>query len=305
MASRTPGTFDVNVKDFRGGSVVVSVQPTWNVAQVKQEISRKMGVAAPEFKLVFAGQTLSDDITLAGIGVQGYSTLHCIRGAAVEIQPVIKPIAHVERELAHMNVAESPQGQPSTLNTSGGTPTSEHRFFVFCKKPCKAMTPGKLRVRCATCKGGSFVLERGPGGWDDVLTPKKLKGQCYTDTCRATDAEFFFKCSRHPTNADEQCVALHMVRKNTVGVECASCFDVKDTVVVFDCPDKHTLCLDCFMEYCDVQLTDRQFEEHRDAGYTLRCPAKCEGSEIKESHHFRIMGPDKVKTQTLEKDKAK
>ena len=65
MASRTPGTFDVNVKDFRGGSVVVSVQPTWNVAQVKQEISRKMGVAAPEFKLVFAGQTLSDDITLA------------------------------------------------------------------------------------------------------------------------------------------------------------------------------------------------------------------------------------------------
>ncbi|CAI8016690.1 E3 ubiquitin-protein ligase parkin, partial [Geodia barretti] len=105
--------------------------------------------------------------------------------------------------------------------------------------------------------------------------------------------EFFFKCSRHPTTADEQCVALHMVRKNTVGVDCASCFEQRDTVVVFDCPDKHTLCLDCFMEYCEVQLQDRQFEEHRSAGYTLRCPAKCEGSEIKESHHFRIMGPEK------------
>ena len=63
---------------------------------------------------------------------------------------------------------------------------------------------------------------------------------------------------------------------------------------MFDCPDKHTLCLDCFMQYCEVQLTDRQFEEHPSVGYTLRCPAKCEGSEIKESHHFRIMGPDKV-----------
>ena len=63
MAS--PGAFDVNVKDFRGGSVVVSVHPTWNVAQVKEEIARKMDVAAPDFKLVFAGQTLSDDITLA------------------------------------------------------------------------------------------------------------------------------------------------------------------------------------------------------------------------------------------------
>jgi parkin len=291
MATQPPGAFDVNVKDFRGGSVVVSVLPAWNVGQVKQEIARKMNVAAPEFKLVFAGQTLSDGITLADIGVQGYSTLHCIRGA-VEIQPVAlrKPaLTQMESQLAHMNI-ESPQETEAPV-TSG---TAEHRFFVFCKKPCKAMTPGKLRVRCATCKGGSFVLERGPGGWDDVLTPKKLKGQCYTDTCRGTDAEFFFKCSRHPTTADEQCVALHMVRKNTVGVDCASCFEQRDTVVVFDCPDKHTLCLDCFMEYCEVQLQDRQFEEHRSAGYTLRCPAKCEGSEIKESHHFRIMGPEKV-----------
>ena len=60
-----PGAFDVNVKDFRGGSVVVSVLPAWNVGQVKQEIARKMNVTAPEFKLVFAGQTLSDSITLA------------------------------------------------------------------------------------------------------------------------------------------------------------------------------------------------------------------------------------------------
>ena len=65
MATQPPGAFDVNVKDFRGGSVVVSVLPAWNVGQVKQEIARKMNVAAPEFKLVFAGQTLSDGITLA------------------------------------------------------------------------------------------------------------------------------------------------------------------------------------------------------------------------------------------------
>ena len=65
MASRSPGAFDVNVKDFRGGSVVVSVQPMWNVGQVKQEIAQKMNVAAPDFKLVFAGQTLSDSTTLA------------------------------------------------------------------------------------------------------------------------------------------------------------------------------------------------------------------------------------------------
>ena len=48
------------------------------------------------------------------------------------------------------------------------------------------------------------------------------------------------------------------------------------------------------MQYCEVELQNRQFEEHREVGYTVRCPAKCEGSHIKESHHFRIMGQDKV-----------
>ena len=33
-----------------------------------------------------------------------------------------------------------------------------HRFYVYCKSPCNAMRPGKLRVRCADCKGTSFVL---------------------------------------------------------------------------------------------------------------------------------------------------
>ena len=65
MAGRSPGTFDVNVKSFQGGSVVVSVHPTWNVGQVKEEIARKMNVSAQEFKLVFAGQTLADSLTLA------------------------------------------------------------------------------------------------------------------------------------------------------------------------------------------------------------------------------------------------
>ena len=71
-------------------------------------------------------------------------------------------------------------------------------------------------------------------------------------------------------------------------------FSHSDIVFVFNCPDRHVLCLDCFYQYCDVELQNRQFEEDREAGYTLRCPAKCDGSQIKESHHFRILGKEKV-----------
>jgi len=65
-----------------------------------------------------------------------------------------------------------------------------------------------------------------------------------------------------------------------------------DLVVVFSCPDKHCMCVDCFKEYIKVQLTSRQFEEHRNIGYTVKCPAKCDGSEVKESHHFRMLGKE-------------
>ena len=57
-------SFDVNVKDFQGHSVVVKVVPTWDVARVKQEISRHTHVPPRNFKLAFAGQTLAETLTL-------------------------------------------------------------------------------------------------------------------------------------------------------------------------------------------------------------------------------------------------
>lgn len=33
-------------------------------------------------------------------------------------------------------------------------------FYVFCKTVCKAIQPGKLRVRCRDCKQGTLTLSR-------------------------------------------------------------------------------------------------------------------------------------------------
>ena len=46
---------------------------------------------------------------------------------------------------------------PLSPFTSATRPV-HHRFYVYCKSPCSAMRPGKLRVRCADCKDTSFVL---------------------------------------------------------------------------------------------------------------------------------------------------
>ena len=63
-------SFDVNVKDFQGGSVVIKVYPTWNVSAVKREIAARTNVDPACFRIVFAGQSLSDSQTLWVGGVR-------------------------------------------------------------------------------------------------------------------------------------------------------------------------------------------------------------------------------------------
>jgi hypothetical protein len=54
------------------------------------------------------------------------------------------------------------------------------------------------------------------------------------------------------------------------------------------------MCVDCFKEYCQTKLTSRQFIQKPSIGYTLLCPNHCEGSEVREMHHFRMLGKELV-----------
>lgn len=56
-------------------------------------------------------------------------------------------------------------------------------FYVYCAWPCKEMKLGKLRVRCASCRGGAFTVDRDPQCWDDVLEGKRITGDCQNDGC--------------------------------------------------------------------------------------------------------------------------
>ena len=155
------------------------------------------------------------------------------------------------------------------IHTDAHAPPHPDRFYVYCKRPCNQMRPGKLRVRCSLCKDGGFVLQR---VWltahicvfvkCDVLRcygfrdPKAGKTFLPHANCRASAVwtaakdglryirvwhacirclvtyrlatkEFFFKCAAHETLEEEECIALHMVRANTVGVDCLSCLGPK------------------------------------------------------------------------------
>ena len=62
------------------------------------------------------------------------------------------------------------------------------QFYIYCKNPCKGLKPGKLRVRCADCKQSTFLLDQEPGGWEDVLKPRTIRGRCESQDCSGVHA---------------------------------------------------------------------------------------------------------------------
>lgn len=46
---------------------------------------------------------------------------------------------------------------------------------------------------------------------------------------------------------------------------------LRDVVLVFQCSDRHVICLDCFHRYCQTRLNERQFIYQSLIGYSLPC----------------------------------
>ena len=267
----TTSSFTVNIKELNCKSdCVLSVDSKWSVSQVKEAMC---AWHCKQTTIVFSGKELKDDMILEDAGIQSATTIHCLHGNQVQQSSTIGvPLDKVN------------------LSVVGSAPAENERtdFYVFCNKPCAAMAPGKLCVQCSECKNRSFVLFKFPSGWDDVLTPSRMHGRCRD--CGGDTAKFYFKCANHATADDDLAIPLPMVRVNDIKVPCITCFDVKETVVVFDCDGSHSMCLRCFIDYAEDALNNRRFILHSQYGYTIRCPARCDGSEVKKIGHFKMLG---------------
>ncbi|KAM9233833.1 E3 ubiquitin-protein ligase parkin [Dugong dugon] len=268
----------------------VEVDSDTSIFQLKEAVAKRQGVPADQLRVIFAGKELRNDWTLQNCDLDQQSIVHIVqrpqrrapessttggtrpRNAAggarrepasltrVDLSSSILPADSVGLAVILNKDRKSdtpPAGGPA------GRPTY-NSFYVYCKGPCQAVQPGKLRVQCSTCKQTTLTLAQ----------------------------EFFFKCGAHPTSDNETSVALNLITTNTRDISCITCTDVRSPVLVFQCDYRHVICLDCFHLYCVTKLNDRQFVHDPQLGYSLPCVAGCPNSLIKELHHFRILGEE-------------
>lgn len=295
----------------------VEVDSDSSIFQLKEVVAKRQGVPADQLRVIFAGKELRNDLTLQNCDLPQQSIVHIVQNP--------RKIHHKEGETERENICDIPRSKgredesltrvnlntdllPSnsvglavlldTVDNSSSSPSnnsgagSYNSFYVFCKSFCQAVKPGKLRVRCKTCKQGTLTLARGPSSWKDVLIPERITGVCQSQNCNGEVAEFYFKCGAHPTSDSETSVALNLITTNSRCISCITCTDVRSPVLVFECIHRHVICLDCFHLYSVTMLNDRQFVHDPVLGYSLPCVAGCPDSLIKELHHFRILGEE-------------
>ncbi|XP_061084125.1 E3 ubiquitin-protein ligase parkin isoform X1 [Conger conger] len=275
-----------------------------SVAELKEAVGREQGVQPEQLRVIFAGRELHSDCTLQGCDLPERSTVHVVlppvesaRALDVVLQNRLGLAGDslTRVDLSASRLPTSSEGLAAALETNTETESRSHSsFYIFCKTVCRAIQPGKLRVRCQTCKQGTLTLSRGPSCWDDVLVPDRIHGLCQARGCDGRVAEFYLKCGAHPTCDSDTSVALDLITANIRGVPCIACTDVTSPVLVSQCPERHVICLDCFHTYCVTRLQERQFVHDPEIGYSLPCAAGCANSLIKEVHHFRALGEEQV-----------
>ena len=78
LVLRLKGGMQIFIKAFTGKSMLLNVEPTDHIEDIKTMIQDKEGIPRDQLRLIYGGKQLEDRNTLQDYSIQIYSTLHLI-----------------------------------------------------------------------------------------------------------------------------------------------------------------------------------------------------------------------------------
>uniref|UniRef100_A0A6I8NAE8 Ubiquitin-like domain-containing protein n=1 Tax=Ornithorhynchus anatinus TaxID=9258 RepID=A0A6I8NAE8_ORNAN len=192
----------------------VEVDSDTSIFELKELVAKQQGVPADQLRVIFAGKELRNDLTLQNCDLEQQSIVHVVRrikdggqevgeATPAKLATTVGSLCREPKSLTRVDLSntllpgtavglavildDTSENADLPLERSGSA-APYNSFYVYCKGVCQAVKPGKLRVRCSTCKQATLTLAQEPSCWEDVLTPNRIKGVCQSPGCSGTVA---------------------------------------------------------------------------------------------------------------------
>ena len=263
-------------------TIPLELQLDWTVEDIKDQLRAILGID-DDLGIILAGRELANDVCVGNCDLSNMTILHAVQ--VIHKPSMVSKHQALNEELVDLQITGNDRQDPAKAELKA-------HFFVYCRHTDQSnLQVGKLRVRCALCQEGSVLIERDPCGWEDVLAlPGRIQGHCLSGKCPKdllSPVQFYFKCNDPQCSEDSrEAPPLYQIRVNLMNVPCLACTESAETVLVFDCLDRHVICMDCFTTYVTSRLNERQLVLDEKMGYTLSCPVNCADSLVAEHKHL-------------------
>lgn len=171
----------------------------------------------------------------------------------------------------------------------------DEKIIIYCKT-CHNLCEGRPTLMCSACQSFSFERkDTNPCTIDQLYqSSPSFFGDCHDCKAKNVKATLMYEC-KATAESSHTGAFLKDLRHNTKGVSCMKCGNVRENkpVYVFNCSERHVMCLMCFEGFCHFNLNHSMFKNYPDAGFSIACPASnCNRVPVLDPHHFYAAGEE-------------